>query len=172
MLFGLTALGFGLLGAYYAVELRRAQQINSAIVNAAAGSLSGGVPEAVLARAQTLYRNGEYDAAIKTYKSLIQGGRADLRRTALYDLGNLYMQQALKGGTQSALESLPLIELAKQSYRDLLREDANDWDARYNLERALWLAPEIAEDDDQQNRPTEWQRRTVRALPDFRIELP
>ena len=70
------------------------------------------------------------------------------------------------------MESLPLIELAKQSYRDLLREDPGDWDARYNLERALWLAPEVAEEGTDQNRPSEWQRRVVRALPDFKLELP
>jgi hypothetical protein len=30
-----------------------------------------------------------------------------------------------------------LVELAKQRYRDLLRAEPQDWDARYNLERAL-----------------------------------
>jgi mxaK protein len=35
-----------------------------------------------------------------------------------------------------------MLEQAKERYRELLRIDAGDWDARYNLERALWLAPE------------------------------
>ena len=82
------------------------------------------------------------------------------------------MREALKNGTSGAVQSLPLIELAKQSYRDLLRENPGDWDARYNLERALRLAPEVAEEDSEQNRPAEWQRRAIRALPDFKLELP
>ena len=109
---------------------------------------------------------------MKAYKELAQHDRADLRRAALYNLGNLHMREALKGGAEQSLELLPLVELAKQSYRDLLREDPGEWDARYNLERALWLAPEVAEDAVDENRPSEFERRVIRALPDFRIELP
>jgi mxaK protein len=36
----------------------------------------------------------------------------------------------------------PLLELAKETYREALRLDPGQWDARYNLERALRLAPE------------------------------
>jgi mxaK protein len=37
---------------------------------------------------------------------------------------------------------LPLIELAKEQYRELLRRDPQHWDARYNLERAQRLQPD------------------------------
>ena len=53
---------------------------------------------------------------------------------------------ALKDPSAPTDQLLPLIELAKQSYRDLLRETPADWDARYNLERALYLSPETQED--------------------------
>ena len=35
-----------------------------------------------------------------------------------------------------------------------------------------YLAPEVAEDDMDLNRPSEFQRRVMRALPDFKLELP
>jgi len=172
LLFGAAAAAFGLFAAYQGVQLQRAERVNAAIAAASASTLDSTLPEAVFARARALSSTGNYEAAMKTYKILIQSERTDLRRAALYNLGNLHLRQALKSGPNRAVESLPLIELAKQSYRDLLREDPGDWDARYNLERALWLAPEVAEEGTDQNRPSEWQRRVVRALPDFKLELP
>jgi len=35
-----------------------------------------------------------------------------------------------------------MVELSKQRYRDLLSEEPYHWPARYNLERALRMAPE------------------------------
>jgi mxaK protein len=63
-----------------------------------------------------------------------------------------------------------LVELAKRNYRLLLRETPADWDARYNLERALWLAPESAQEiaDDE---PPE-RDQSVSTLQGARIDLP
>ena len=61
---------------------------------------------------------------------------------AQYNLANAYLRQALASGTQATSQSLPMVELAKQRYRDLLRDTPEHWQARYNLERALRMAPE------------------------------
>jgi mxaK protein len=172
LLFGAAAAAFALIGGYHGIQLRSAERVNAAIAGASASLPDESFPEARFAHARALSAAQNYEAAVQAYKTLAQNERTDLRRAALYNLGNLHLHQALKSGPNAAVESLPLIELAKQSYRDLLREDPGDWDARYNLERALWLAPELAEEDTDQNRPTEWQKRVVRALPDFRLELP
>lgn len=172
LLFAAIAAAFGLSAAYQGVQLQRIQRVKEAIASASVSRFDSALPEAVFALARALSMAGNYEAALKTYKTLVTGDRADLRRAALYNVGNLHMRQALTSGPNGAAESLPLIELAKQSYRDLLREDAGDWDARYNLERALWLAPEVTDEDTDQNRPTEWQKRVIRALPDFKLELP
>ncbi len=171
-LFGAATVVFGMLAGYHAVQLQRAQRVNEAIAGASTATIESSLPEAAFARAAALAKAGDEEAAVKSYKLLIQSDRTDLRRAALYNLGNLYMRQAFKGGADKALELLPLIELSKQSYRDLLREDPGDWDARYNLERALWLAPEVAEDSPEENRPSEFERRVMRALPNFQIVLP
>ena len=85
-----------------------------------------------------------------------------LGRQALFNLGNMYLRQGLAQGTA---EALPLVELAKQRYRDLLRATPDDWDARYNLERALRLAPEeqdaLAEEE---NEPVERRRVMLRGM--------
>src|SRR5690242_10591218 len=142
--------------AFEANELYRAQRVNAAI--AGGDPLDSDVPEALFAQAQRLAQAGKYEEAVKSYKALIQGSREDLRQAARYNAGNSYLRQALRNGPEGALEALPLIELAKQSYRDLLRAQPGDWDARYNLERALLLAPEAADDDLDLNRPSEFQR--------------
>ena len=90
---------------------------------------------------------------------------------ALYDLGNLHLHQAIQAGMADSTQSLPLTELAKQSYRDLLRQDPNDWDARYNLERALRLAPED-EDDDQDSGPPDPREHERTTIADPRMDLP
>jgi mxaK protein len=133
----------------------------------------GGVaslPEARLARAVALSKV-DYDAALAAYKAIIQADRSDLRQIALYDLGNLHLRQALKNSLDDAAQSLPLTELAKQSYRDALRKNPADWDARYNLERALRAAPEEEESGEEAGPPDpkEHQRST---LADPRMDLP
>jgi len=145
-LFAVAATTFAVIAGVQAVRLQSAHRVNAAIRTASVASLDRSVPEAQLARAIALSRAGDYEGALLAYKAVAQVGRADLRHLALYDLGNLHMRAALKDPLASADQLLPLVELAKQSYRDLLRETPDDWDARYNLERALYLAPESEED--------------------------
>jgi mxaK protein len=105
----------------------------------------GEAPELRLVQAMKSARDGDAEAAIRAYKDVIENGREDIRQAALFDLGNLYLRQALRSGTAEADRYMPLIELAKQSYRTLLRANSDDWEARYNLEQALRLAPEYDE---------------------------
>jgi len=60
-----------------------------------------------------------------------------------FNLANLYFREALRLRDAGSKDlAMPLIELAKQNYRDILRYDSGDWEAKYNLELALVLAPE------------------------------
>jgi mxaK protein len=90
---------------------------------------------------------------------------------ALYNSGNLYLRDALELAAQGALQQSPQsVELAKQQYRQVLRRVPDHWPARYNLERALWLAPELPQDE---TRPTpQNSERAVTTMRGFTIGLP
>ncbi len=174
-LFGLTALGAALVTGAQWWQLDAAERVNAAIAGTVAAPSAVVVTEAAetqLAHAMALAQAGDYDGALKSYKLLIQGERADLKRIALYNLGGLHLRQALKRGADNTAESLPLIELAKQVYRDLLRDDPDDWDARYNLERALWLAPEVDETPTDGATPPPPSERAVTTMQGERRDLP
>lgn len=172
LVFGAVVIALGLLTGGQILRLLHAREVNAAIERnrADASAMSHGVLEGRLTRAVALSKE-DYDGALAAYKAVIQSGREDLRRIALYDLGNLHFKQALQVGLTDEEHSLPLIELAKQSYRDELRRDPGDWDARYNLERALRLAPEEDEDSEDTGPPTpkEQERSTIA---DPRMDLP
>ncbi|MEJ0035678.1 MAG: MxaK protein [Gammaproteobacteria bacterium] len=150
--FGVAVLACAALAGYEGVRLREASRTNEAIARSSAtpGAQDvaplGNLPEAQFAEAAALAKQGRYNVALERYKAVSRGSRADLATDALYNAANLNFREALKEeGPDSAVRMLPLIELAKQSYRSVLRRDPRRWDARYNLERALWLAPELDE---------------------------
>lgn len=151
--------------------LQEAERVNAAI--ATGGAHDAELAEARFAHALALNREGDSEAATRAWKALIGGERADLRQAARYNLGNLHLREALAHGDSNVSEALPLVELAKQRYRDALRERPDDWDARYNLERALWLAPEIeavaVAEDEADQAPRE---RVVTTLQGVRLDLP
>ena len=155
--------------------MERAASTNQAIAQAGAEGLDAKAApssdEARFALAVALAASGRYEPALNAYKALIHGDRDDLKRAALYNLGNLHLREAQRRDPSDRLKALPLIELAKQSYRDLLRLDPSDWNARYNLERALWLAPE-AEDSAQEPVPPQQSERAVTTMRSDRGELP
>ncbi|MGB8337889.1 MAG: hypothetical protein WCE88_12370 [Burkholderiales bacterium] len=98
------------------------------------------------ARARELDQKNDQAAALALYKSLESESDLALRNDARFNSGNLYMRkaQALKD-TPLAAQAVSLVELAKQSYREVLRADPQYWDARYNLERALHAQPDADE---------------------------
>jgi mxaK protein len=141
--FGAVAVLSGAFAIYETWTLVRSNRINTVITSSQAGQLDANVPEARFARAVALAQAGKSEEALKLYKSLAQGTSPEMRYAALFNVGNLYMKEGMQYGSDESFKSVPLIELAKQAYRDLLRSKPDDWDARYNLERALWLVPEI-----------------------------
>ncbi|MGF6720978.1 mxaK protein [Paraburkholderia sp. GAS41] len=103
----------------------------------------GAAREVRLARAIALSKAGAYDTAGPLFDDLIREEHLDeVGRAALFDLGNMYLREGMGHSTSGTVQSVAMVEEAKARYRTLLRATPDDWDARYNLERALWLAPE------------------------------
>ena len=166
--FAVAALACGGVAVYQAVSLQHGTHINEAIRNASASPLGSQVPESRFTRALALARAGNTEQALKEYTVLAGSEVGDLKRRALYNLGNLYLREAL--ADKDAFRSLALVELAKRNYRILLRESPTDWDARYNLERALWLAPETEQEFVEEEPPE--RERSVSTLQGARMDLP
>jgi mxaK protein len=134
-----------LFSAYEAFRLSQARDFNRLLTSAVDAAATQDTPEAEFARALSLSTRNDYDGAVRTYKALSRSTEGTLLEAVLYNLGNLHLKEALKYGPDEIGRSLPLAELAKASYRELLQRNPDHWDAKYNLERSLRLAPEREE---------------------------
>src|SRR5690606_16252982 len=118
------------LAIHQGVLLHRANEVN-AILDGELQPSHASAPQARFKQALLIEREGDYDQAVAAYKALVQSEDGDLRRAALFNLGNVHLREALVHGPEDGTRWLPMIEFAKQSYRSVLREDASQWDARY-----------------------------------------
>jgi mxaK protein len=120
------------------------------------------------AQAYARAASGAGEAALNRYSAL----HADdaIGRAARFNSANLLLRQAieLRAGPEPG-QALALIELAKENYREILRSAHDDWDARYNLERAQRLVPEPDAADDE---APELQRNAERAATTMRAYSP
>ena len=157
--------GVALLAALDGWRLWRDEALNAQV---ASGNLPPENPEAPaelrFAQAAALAASGAGEAALNRYGAL----HADtpIGQAARFNGANLLMRQAIvmRAGAQPG-QALAMIELAKESYREVLRHDSSDWAARYNLERAQRLVPDPEEVDEE---PPEVRRSAERAATTMR----
>lgn len=101
-------------------------------------------PELQLARASYLKNKQRYREAQASYSQIINQGSQQLQSISRYNLGNTYLVQALTlAEGQQINEATALAGLAKQAYRQALALNSSYWDAKYNLEVAMRLLPEM-----------------------------
>jgi mxaK protein len=67
---------------------------------------------------------------------------------------------------------VPLIELAKETYREVLRHDPGHWSARYNLERAQRLLPDPEDDGEGPPAPPNQAERSATTMRGYSPGLP
>jgi mxaK protein len=110
-----------LFSAYEAYRLSQARDFNRLLTSAVDAAATQDTPEAEFARALSLAARNDYEGAVRAYKALSRSTEGDLLEAVLYNLGNLHLREALKYGPEEIGRSLPLAELAKTSYRELLQ---------------------------------------------------
>lgn len=139
LIFGALAIVCLAALAWTLAAQRAAEEHNQGLARPEAAA--GGSAAAALARGVRLAGSGDSRAAQQAFQQVLQQSDPALRRMARYNLGNLHLRQALAMRRDDP-QAVPLVELAKQYYRQVLAEEPAHPDARYNLERALWLQPE------------------------------
>ncbi len=114
-------------------------------------------------------RLGRHQDALALYTAAAADPR--IATAALYNSGNVHLREALALAERNALAQTPApIELAKRQFREALRSDPTYWPAKYNLERALRLSPEV-EDDAAMPAPLQ-SERAVTTMRGFTLGLP
>ncbi len=90
---------------------------------------------------------GEFSEATTIYNQTLHQSSEDTANKIQFNLANIYMQQGIRNLTDSDEtndeSAYPLIELSKHIYRKLLSEDQDLWPAKYNLEIAVKIAPDV-----------------------------
>jgi mxaK protein len=147
--------------AYEGMRLAAAMEFNAAVQRGdleAASRLDH--PYGRFAAALAGQRRGELERAPQAYGSL---GREEpaLRGAVRFNLANSYMRRAfaLEGAGGDLVE--PLVELAKQEYREVLRAESDAWDARYNLELALSVQPDVIDSESAAEAMPEHSRQAI-----------
>jgi mxaK protein len=157
--------------AWDAVALWRALGWNQVIVQqrtlAEAGETARRAPEALppevrFAIASEQAAAGDGSAALDGWRAL--QAATPLGRAARFNAANALLREAerLRAGQQPG-QAIALVELAKESYRELLRQDPGHWAARYNLERAQRLQPDADEAETAPAAPRDAERAATTA---------
>jgi mxaK protein len=106
----------------------------------------GATSEWIIAHAQGLLDAGRVDEALRSYQALVAREDVASEQVAIawYNMGNLYLRQAMRefeAGRQGT--AFVRADRAKHAYRRALRVDPAFWDAKYNLETAMYLRPDL-----------------------------
>lgn len=157
------------------LHLRRLQVYKKAIQDGSILSLPavGEIPEATFARAWMFSQNGRQQEALMLYEALGQNRDPIFRARAKYQIGALLLRQATdlleEQGAPALTKVAPRIEIAKEALREVLRYDSRDRDAKYNLELALRLLPELERIDrarDEQGKEKQGDWTSIPGLPE------
>lgn len=123
-----------------------------------------------------LSQSGREQQALMLYEALGQSRDPVLRAQAKYQIGALLLRQAtdlLEAQGQSAVTKVaPLIEIAKEALREVLRHDSRDREAKYNLELALRLLPELERSDRARDEPAKEEKGDWTSIPGLPEGMP
>ncbi|WP_198245677.1 MxaK protein [methane-oxidizing endosymbiont of Gigantopelta aegis] len=136
--------------------------------------LKNTAPELQLAYAGYLKKKHRYQDAQVVLGRIINQGSRHIQTITRYNLGNLYLSEAIELAEAMQInEAMALSALAKQAYRQALALDSQYWDAKYNLEVAMRLLPEMDRITLEQDEPIPEKKTKLWAtVPGFPRGLP
>jgi len=126
--------------------------------------------KAQFAQAYNDVEQGKTKKALERLTTVLETKDRDLEAAAYFNRGNINLRQA-RSLLADESARLPLIGLAKQDYRSALLINPSLWDARFNLELALALVPEEANDTKKYTKKKGAKSRIVKVV-GFRVDLP
>jgi mxaK protein len=92
------------------------------------------------ARGLFLLSQARVDDAQIELDSIPEEANSTARNTLLYGMANAHLKRALEIFSTAPIRQVaPLIALAQSEYRQVLRQDPQNWDARYNFDIASAL---------------------------------
>lgn len=170
--FATIAAGIAAIAANQYLEIQQIESSQRAVAAVEATDDRPDDARAQLAWANKLSAAGDFEGAEKAFNELINEQQNNqIGQAAQFNLANGYLKQATHADT-TVEQKLPMLELAKQRYRDLLQSNPDHWDARYNLERTLRLAPETDSFKPEIDKGKPVKRVNV-VVPDFKVrDLP
>jgi len=155
-------------------QLDRLRTWNRAIDDGSVIALKGPLPP-MLIFAQAYHQpvDAHFQDVLALYKRAEAAGDPALVALARYNSGNTYFRAGLAmREADNEQQAVSLLELAKGSYRQALVLAPSNWDARYNLERALRERPEPEEGDDSALSPPQQAERAATTMRGFSLGLP
>ena len=167
----LLALAFVLLGVGMGMEGSRLHKTlfqNRAIEDGTIAVLEGDLPlEAAFGRAYWLKRYGRYDSAAQALSALRDHGDRGFQSALHYNLGNIYLGQAI------ATQKGSFAALAEESYRAALAADSGAKDAKYNLARLIKIKREAEKKrGEKKDKKEEQAQKGWRFVPGYRGDRP
>lgn len=105
------------------------------------------VPEHLKAQFAQAFNEAEQEkneAALELLTTVLESKDSELESAAYFNRANIHLREAQALASDDAAR-IALLGLAKQDYRSALLINPSLWDARYNLELSLLMAPEEPE---------------------------
>ncbi len=131
------------------------------------------VPEhlkAQFAQAFNDAKQGNKEQALALLTKVLESNQPEVEAAAYFNRANIHLREAQALASDDSAR-ISLLGLAKQDYRSALLVNSNLWDARYNLELALLMAPEEPEIVQSIKKGRNSASVVVKAV-GFRVDLP
>ena len=132
--------------SYEGLWLYKLAMLNHAAANPDVVAIDENSPDALIfAKAMNLDHTGNSIDAARLYAILRNSQDLDLRTRAFHNLGTIYLRDGAKHWNERGVLDYAYVsnqvQLAKENYREALRLNPYDWDARFNLEYAWRITP-------------------------------